>query len=166
MIMRNARTILSFAACLVLATSLHAATNSAPLTVSADVVSNCVIATSNLAFGQYDPLAGNANQAADASAAVTVVCTRNTGATVYLDSGRNPLGTSRNLAGSSQHVSYQLYRDAGRTQEWGGGDTGGLQFVSEGVHKPQQVTLYGRIPPGQEVASGLYTDVVTATVDF
>jgi spore coat protein U domain-containing protein, fimbrial subunit CupE1/2/3/6 len=163
--MRNARTFLSFAACLVLATSLRAATNSAPLTVSAEVVSNCVIATSNLAFGQYDPLVGNANQAADASAAVTVVCTRNTGATVYLDSGRNPVGSSRTLAGSSQHVSYELYRDAGRTQAWGGGDSG-LQFVSEGVHKPQQVTLYGRIPPGQEVASGLYTDVVTATVDF
>jgi spore coat protein U-like protein len=166
MTMKQTRTILSFAACLVLATSLHAGTNSAPLTVSADVVSNCVIATSNLAFGQYDPLAANANQAADASASLNVVCTRNTGATISLDSGRNPVGSSRTLAGSSQHVSYQLYRDAGRTQAWGGGNDGILQFVSEGVHKPQQVTLYGRIPPGQEVASGLYTDVVTATVDF
>jgi|SRR5579872_124617 len=166
MTMKTTRTILSFAACLVLATSLRAGTISEPLTVSAEVVSNCVIATSNLAFGQYDPLAANANQASDASAAVTVVCTRNTGATIYLDSGRNPIGSSRNLEGSSQHVSYQLYRDAGRTQEWGGGNVGGLQFVSEGVKKPQQVTLYGRIPPGQEVASGLYTDVVTATVDF
>ena len=42
----------------------------------------------------------------------------------------------------------------------------GLQYVSEGIHKPQQLTVYGRIPPGQEVASGVYTDVVTATVDF
>jgi len=166
MTMRNTRNILSFAACLVLATSLRAATSSAPLTVSAEVTSNCVIATSNLAFGQYDPLSANANQAADASAALTVVCTRNTGATIYLDSGRNPVGSSRTLAGSSQRVSYELYRDAGRTQVWGGGDAGGLQFVSKGVRKPQQVTLYGRIPPGQEVASGMYTDVVTATVDF
>jgi len=164
--MKTTRTILSFAACLVLATSLHAATNSAPLTVSAEVVSNCVIATSNLAFGQYDPLGANANQVADASAALTVVCTRNTGATIDLDSGLNSIGSSRNLAGSTQHVSYQLYRDAERTQEWGGGNVGGVQFVSDGVKKPQQVTLYGRIPPGQEVASGLYTDVVTATVDF
>ncbi|HJT16616.1 MAG TPA: spore coat U domain-containing protein, partial [Thermoanaerobaculia bacterium] len=88
------------------------------------------------------------------------------GATIYLDSGRNPVGSTRTLSGTSQRVSYQLYRDAGHTQAWGGGDAGGLQFVSEGVRKPQQVTLYGRIPPGQEVASGLYTDVVTATVDF
>ena len=163
--MRNLRFLFAFG-CVIVATALHAATSSTPLTVSAEVVSNCVIATSNLAFGQYDPLAQNATQSADASAQVTVLCTRNTGATVYLDGGLNPSGSTRSLAGSSQRVSYQLYRDAGRTQEWGGGDNGGLQFVSEGIHKPQQVTLYGRIPPGQEVASGLYTDVVTATVDF
>lgn len=165
MIMRTTRHILSFAACLVLATSLHAASESAPLTVSAEVVSNCVIATSNLAFGQYDPLAQNATQELSASANVTMLCTRSTSAALSLDSGRNPIGASRNLAGTSQHVSYQLFRDAGRTQEWGGG-VSGIQFISEGVRKPQQVTLYGRIPPGQEVVSGMYTDVVTATVDF
>jgi spore coat protein U-like protein len=164
MIMRTTRHILSFAACLVLATSLHAASETAPLTVSAEVVSNCVIATSNLAFGQYDPLAVNANQELDAAANVTMLCTRSTSAALSLDAGRNSVGASRTLAGSSQHVSYQLFRDAGRTQEWGGAS--GIQFISEGVHKPQQVTLYGRIPPGQEVVSGIYTDVVTATVDF
>ena len=164
--MRNAINILSFTACLVLATSLHAANNSAPLEVGAEVVSNCVIATSNLAFGQYDPLAQNATQELSASANVTMVCTRSTSAAVTLDSGRNSIGSTRTLAGSSQHVSYQLFRDAGRTQEWGGGVSSGMQFVSEGIHKPQHVTLYGRIPPGQEVVSGMYTDVVTATVDF
>ena len=163
--MRKTLHTLSFAACLVLATSLHAATDSAPLTVSAEVVSNCVIATSNLAFGQYDPLAANANQELNASANVTMLCTRSTSAAVSLDGGRNSIGTSRTLAGSSQHVSYQLFRDASRTQEWSG-STSGIQFVSEGIHRPQQVRLYGRIPPGQEVVSGIYTDVVTATVDF
>ena len=166
MIMRTTQTIFSFAACLVLATSLHAASDSVPLTVSAEVVSNCVIATSNLAFGQYDPLAQNASQQLDGSAEVTMLCTRSTSAALSLDSGRNSVGASRTLSGTGQHVSYQLFRDAGRTQEWGGGLAAGMQFVSEGIHKAQQVTLYGRIPPGQEVVSGMYTDVVTATVDF
>src|SRR5438270_10693149 len=114
--MRKTINILSFAACLVLATSLHAASNSTPLTVSAEVVSNCVIATSNLAFGQYDPLAQNATTGLSASANVTMLCTRSTSAAVSLDGGRNSIGASRTLAGSSQHVSYQLFRDAGRTQ--------------------------------------------------
>jgi spore coat protein U domain-containing protein, fimbrial subunit CupE1/2/3/6 len=156
----------ALAGCLALAASINAATSSAPIEVTAEVVSNCVIATSNLAFGQYDPLASNSTQHLDASAAVTMLCTRATSAELSLDAGRYSNGATRTLAGSSQHVSYQLYRDAGRTQEWGGGTAGSLQFISEGIHKPQQVTLYGRIPPGQEVASGMYSDVVLATVDF
>jgi len=154
------------AGCLALAATANAGSNSAPVEISAEVVSNCVIATSNLAFGQYDPLAANSSQHLDASAIVTMLCTRATSAELSLDGGRNPIGATRALAGQVQHVSYQLFRDAGRTQEWGGGFAGKMQFVSEGVHKPQQVTLYGRIPPGQEVLSGIYTDVVTATVDF
>jgi spore coat protein U domain-containing protein, fimbrial subunit CupE1/2/3/6 len=168
MTMRTLRNIMAFAASLVLATALQANTSSAPLNVTAEVASNCVIATSNLAFGAYDPLVQNATQQLDASAGVSVLCTRSSRATVSIDSGRNSIGSSRTLAGGSQHVSYQLFRDADRTQEWGGG--GGAadsqQIVSEGIHKPQQLTVYGRIPPGQEVASGVYTDLVTATVDF
>jgi len=163
--MRNARFLFVLAGCLVLAATINAASNTTPLTVSAEVVSNCVIATSNLAFGQYDPLAENSSRELDGAAAVTMLCTRSTSAAVTLDAGRNYVGATRTLAGTGQHVSYQLFRDADRTQEWGGG-LAGIQFVSEGIHKAQQVTLYGRIPPGQEVVSGMYTDVVTATVDF
>jgi spore coat protein U domain-containing protein, fimbrial subunit CupE1/2/3/6 len=164
--MRHARFMFTFAGCLVLAASLNAATAMTRQNVSAEVISNCVIATSNLAFGQYDPLVQNANQELSASANVTMLCTRSTNAAVTLDGGRHSIGDSRSLAGSSQHVSYELFRDAGRTQKWGDEVSGGMRFVSEGIHKPQQVTLYGRIPPGQEVISGMYTDVVTATVDF
>ena len=99
------------------------------------------------------------------STKVTMLCTRSSRAEIIIDSGRNPLGISRSLSGGTQHVSYQLYRDAGRTQVWGGAGNA-LQFVSNGVARPQQFVVYGRIPPGQEVASGVYTDVVTATVEF
>src|ERR1700739_2702835 len=116
--MRNNRHILSFAACLVLATSLYAGSNSTPLNVSAEVVSNCVIATSNLAFGQYDPLAENSTQVLDSAAEVTMLCTRSTSAALSLDTGRNFVGSSRTLTGTGQHISYQLFHDAGRTQEW------------------------------------------------
>jgi spore coat protein U-like protein len=163
--MQCSRRVLAFTACLLVATALHAASKTAPLEVSAEVASNCRIAISNLAFGAYDPLAKHATQQLDASAGVTMLCTRSSRASIYIDIGRNAVGNTRSLSAGSQHVVYQLYRDQERTQAWGGG-TDGLQFVSEGVYKPQQLTLYGRIPPGQEVASGVYTDVVTATVDF
>jgi spore coat protein U-like protein len=162
--MRHARCLLALAA-LVVSTTLHAASNTARLDVSADVAPNCRIAISNMAFGAYDPLLQHATQQLDAAAAVTMLCTRSSRASITIDIGRNRVGDSRSLNGGSQHVVYHLYRDSDRTQAWGGaGD--GLQFISEGVYKPQQLTVYGRIPPGQEVASGVYTDVVTATVDF
>jgi spore coat protein U-like protein len=163
--MRASRCILAFAACLVVATAVHAASTTARLDVSAEVAPNCRIAISDLAFGAYDPLAQHATQQLDAAAAVTMLCTRSSRAAIYIDIGRNPVGGIRNLIGTSQRVAYQLYRDSERTLAWGG-VTDSLQVVSEGVHKPQQLSVYGRIPPGQEVASGVYTDVVTATVDF
>lgn len=162
--MRNVSLGFALAASLIVASTLHAASSSAPLEVSAEVAADCRIAISNLAFGRYDPLVQNATTELDASAAVTMLCTRSSRASINIDFGRNAIGSSRGLAGGTQHVAYQLYRDSGRTSEWGRGD--GLQFVSQGIHKPQEFTLYGRIPPGQEVASGVYTDVVTATVDF
>lgn len=162
--MRHSRCLLTFAA-LVVATTLQAASNTARLDVSAEVAPNCRIAISNLAFGAYDPLVQHATQQLDAAAAVTMLCTRSSRASITIDIGRNAAGASRSLNGGSQNVVYQLYRDSDRTQAWGGGSDG-LQFISEGVSKPQQLSVYGRIPPGQEVASGVYTDVVTATVDF
>ncbi len=162
--MRNLPVGFAFAASLIVAATLHAASSSAPLEVSAEVAANCQIAISNLAFGAYDPLAQHATTQLDAAAAVTMLCTRSSRASINIDFGRNAIGASRSLSGGTQNVSYQLYRDSGRTQEWRRGD--GLQVVSKGIHKPQELTLYGRIPPGQGVASGVYTDVVTATVDF
>ena len=94
-----------------------------------------------------------------------MVCTRGAQDAIIIDSGRHSSGSNRALSGGTQHVSYQLYRDEGRTQVWASSGSA-LQFVSNGVARPEQVTVYGRIPPGQEVQSGVYTDVVTATVDF
>lgn len=163
--MRYSIRTLLIAACLVVSATVYAASSSNPLEINAVVVADCQIITSDLAFGAYDPLVEHATKELDGSAQVTMLCTRSSRAVILIDSGRNPVGTYRGLSGGTQHVSYQLYRDPGRTQVWGSvGNV--LQFVSNGVAQPQQFVVYGRIPPGQEVASGVYTDVVTATVEF
>ena len=161
--MRN-RITLMIAATLLMAPAVFASAN-ARFQVSAAVSADCRISVSDLSFGQYDPLGQNSSRELNAAAGVSMLCTRDARATIVMDAGRNPLGTSRAMASGDQHVAYQIYRDADRTQVWGsGGDA--LQFVSTGVQQPQQFVVYARIPPGQEVASGTYSDVVTATVDF
>jgi len=162
--MRNAYFAVLITACLV-ATTAQGGSNTSRLEVTAAVVADCRIVTSDLAFADYDPLLHNATEQLDAAAQVSMVCTRGAQASIIIDGGRHSTGSNRALTGGTQRVSYQLYRDEGRTQVWGSGGSV-LRFVSNGVDRPEQVTVYGRIPPGQEVQSGVYTDVVTATVDF
>jgi spore coat protein U-like protein len=137
---------------------MHASAASLRVQVSATVTADCRIAVTDLSFGQYDPLGRNAGRELDAAAGVSMTCTREARATIILDS-------SRAMAGGEQRVTYQIYRDAERTQVWGSGPNA-LRFVSTGGRKAQEFVVYARIPPGQEVVSGTYADVITANVDF
>jgi spore coat protein U-like protein len=76
-------------------------------------------------------------------------------------------------SGGSDVLEYNIFIDATRTVIFGDG-TGGTQTIR--VHKPpgtpakapwsSQVTIYARIPPGQDVPAGGYSDSLTITVDW
>jgi spore coat protein U-like protein len=164
--MRNAlHTLIIVTAALIISAPLQAGTTSSNLDVRSVVPANCRIAISDLAFPAYDPLDQNASRELNGAADVRMICTREARASIVIDTGRNGSGQKRAMSDGDQRVNYQLYRDSNRTQVWGSGASG-LQFVSTGYKNPQQFTVYASIPPGQEVASGTYTDVVVATVDF
>ncbi|HEY3052956.1 MAG TPA: spore coat U domain-containing protein [Thermoanaerobaculia bacterium] len=145
----------------------RAETIGARMEVTATVVTNCRVVVPPLSFGTYDPLATHATQPADASANLTVSCTRNTAAAVTFDFGLHaPSGSDRAMSGpGAEPLHYQIYRDAARSQVWSQG-TEAMRMISRGVGTPDQLTVFGRIPPRQEVEPGAYTDVLTATVEF
>jgi spore coat protein U-like protein len=150
-----------------LATIARAGSISARMDVTATVVVNCRLSVPPLSFGTYDPLAANASQPADTSAIVTVTCSRNTTAALSFDFGLHALGGSdRDMRGpGTDNLRYQIYRDSARSQGWGqGGDA--LRILSKGITQPDEVTVFGRIPPQQEVQPGAYSDALTAVVDF
>ena len=67
--------------------------------------------------------------------------------------------------GAGATVSYNLYRDAARTQEWGttvGTNTG----TGAGNGQIQTIPVYGRVAPQATPAPGVYTDTITITVTF
>lgn len=141
---------------------------SATMEVSAVVVPNCRFTLTALNFGSYDPLGAHQATDLDATATVALSCTRNSQAFITMDQGRNPVaGTEmRGLAERGQILRYQLFQDSSRTQVWSSG-ANALRFQANGnAGSRYEFTVYGRIPAAQEVASGMYTDVVTATVDF
>jgi spore coat protein U domain-containing protein, fimbrial subunit CupE1/2/3/6 len=140
-----------------------AAIRAASFQVSAGVAPVCTIVTSDLAFGAYDPLVANARVGLDAEASVTVTCTRAVPGAVAVDGG---LYGGRRMASGAQRLAYQIYKDASHATVWQAGPEGGVAIVGGGATQPERVTLFGRIPPGQVVLSGRYTDSITATVQF
>lgn len=146
---------------------LRASSIDTRMDVTATVVSDCRVTVPPLSFGTYDPLSANASRPADAAVDVTLNCTRNTTAAVSFDLGlHTPGGVDRTMSGpGSERLRYQIYRDPARSQIWSTGSEA-LRIVAQGVNVPDQLTVFGRIPPSQEVEPGAYTDVLTATVDF
>ena len=128
------------------------------------VVSSCTIAAANLPFGSTP---GQITANIDASSSITVNCNPGSAYNVLLSAGTGTGSTvsARKMNSGVNVVSYQLYRDAGRTQVWG--STIGTDTVSgTGAGANQTLTVYGRVPSGQSVVNGSYSSTVTAAVDF
>jgi spore coat protein U-like protein len=124
------------------------------LTVSANVANQCVVAAASLDFGDYK---FDANT--DGSATLTLTCTPDTTTTVKLGLGGNASGSQRNMLKGTDLLSYGLYTDAGRGTAWPVAGVAGP--VGSGT-----VTVYGRIPSGQNKPTGIYQDTVVVSVDF
>jgi spore coat protein U-like protein len=150
------------------------------LTVSATVVSNCVIQTDSLDFGIYDPMLANATTPRNASANVTLACTRGSSPSISMDLGQHESSGSRYMrittAGLSDSLRYELYQPASPAAGSGCSFPGiRLWGVSPGqTFTPMQppsraarsYSVCGTIPAGQGVSMGAYADTVVATVNF
>lgn len=70
--------------------------------------------------------------------------------------------------GGTDTLSYNLFLDATRTSIWGnnqGLDTLTEMPISPGVGRIEnRVSIFGRIPAGQDVSAGQYSDNVTVTI--
>ena len=148
--------------------------------VSATVVSNCVIQAGSLDFGIYDPMLANATAPRNASANVTLACTRGSSPSISMDLGQHESSGSRYMristAGLSDTLRYELYQPASATAGSGCSFPGTkLWGVSPGqTFTPTQppsraarsYSVCGTIPAGQGVSMGAYADTVVATVNF
>lgn len=136
--------------------------------VTATVPAVCLASATAMAFGTYTQGAGDDLQ----TSAVNVRCTTGTAFTVGLNAGATAGATvtTRAMLNGTNQLAYQLFRDAGRTQNWG--TTAGTDTVAgtgTGVANTVALTVYGRIvdsTANQNVPAGNYTDTVTVTVTY
>ncbi len=132
----------------------------------------CSVDATALAFGTYDTLALTAT---DATGNVSVTCSGlaaiSVSYEVALSDGGATTYAGRRLASGAGALSYQLYSTAARTSVWGNGQEGtvtrGASYsLSVLFNRTDNFPVYGRIPAGQNVAPGTYSDNVTVTVTF
>jgi spore coat protein U-like protein len=139
-------------------------TISTPIVISTVVLSTCTIVPSAIVFpdyalGEQSNITGN----------IAVTCTPDvTSYQVALDAGT---GSGASVSGGRKMTSltvpgatltYNLYRDANRTQPWG--STRDVDTVVSTGTLLQNYTVYAKLPMNQYVAAGAYQDTVSVSL--
>jgi spore coat protein U-like protein len=147
----------------------------APATSSAAVVCR-ILSGGTLAFGPYDSLATAPN---DTQIDVTVTCDRDGGPrnitlTLEADQGLNggSVNTRRlaHTGGTRDTLNYGLYSDPARSNVLGMSDGINTLRVPLAIENKSsataRLTIFGRIPAGQDVTVGNYSDAVQITLIY
>jgi spore coat protein U-like protein len=148
----------------VLLSSAALASQSAPMTVQANVVATCELSSVPLIdFGNLDPTIDNVTQGD-----ITWKCTNGFDTVIKLDGGGSTNILARTMTGAGT-LPYQLYTDAARTQVFGD-DVDGVSAAVSGVGYATagNVTVYGRVlqADAATAVAGAYSDTVNVTIVF
>lgn len=141
-----------------------ASTTNTTFVVSTTVNATCTVSATNLSFNLYT------GSQTDSTSTISVTCTNGTPYNIGLDSGSHSISTANrqmskdgNLFGP--FLDYALYRDSGRSQNWGN-NIGTDTQSGTGSGTNQDLTVYGRINGNQTPSPGSYNDVVTVQVNY
>ena len=139
--------------CLILGSAAHAA---------------CRVTTTGLGFGAYDVFAAPPR---DTTGTVTVACDKNPPTDVIVSIGASSTSGGfhpRRMRHTTlpDRLDYNLFTDPSTGTVWGNGSAGTSTVLLRKINKnrPVTTTIYGRIPPGQNVSVGSYAETLTVTI--
>jgi spore coat protein U-like protein len=122
-------------------------------------IAGCTATVVPVIFGAYNPVSG---QVLDGTGRVDITCVPAAAYTIGLGKGLGSFA-ARQMANGPNRLEYNLYSDYGRSTVWGEA----AMAVSSGASAlPVSHTVYGRIPRGQTVGAGAYSDTLLVTVSF
>ncbi|EFG8199727.1 spore coat protein U domain-containing protein [Escherichia coli] len=144
-----------------------AATISGNMNVKISITNECkTVTATDLDFGS----SGVISAAIDATSTITVTCTKGTPFSVGLGQGLNGASvTARKMkiAAGAELLDYQLFRDSGRTLNWGNTVGTDTPAQSTATGAAQTLTVYGRVPiPAVQPSAGTFNDTVAVTVTY
>ena len=130
-------------------------------------INNCKLNFTPIDFGLYYPMqAGHL----DVTATLDIQCTGTPGNfTVGASPGSSNSFTLRTMTSGTEQLNYNLFIDAARSIVWGDINTPNVIVAnSSGGNSPNRppINIFGREFSLQDPAPGLYSDVVTVTVQF
>lgn len=166
LVLKEFRSILAIAGVALAATpgAVRAETLSNTAEARLRVDTSCRVFTEPLAFGTVNLFSGQV----DATAAIRLSCGPAVAYSVAIDNGQNfNAGRRRMFSGTGgffNYVTYQIYRNAARTQVWGA-TAGNVATGVTPVDGEVTLTAYGRVP-NTIVLPRAYVDTVTVTVTF
>ena len=147
-------------------------------TTHARAAESCTVATTDIAFGTYNPVS---TTPLDGAGQVAVDCQGNPHFVVIaLGMGGATTYAGRRMILGTDAMSYNLYTDAARSIVWGNGSAG-TSTVScttgdstsgcagsnpNGGTQRATRAIFGRIPALQNLGAGTYIDTIQVTVTF
>ena len=136
------------------------------------LLQSCSVSASAVSFGPYDP---SSSQAKTATGTVTVSCSVTlvglfASWTLSLSPGSSATYTNRSLVNGASTLQYNLYTTPSYSTVWGNG-SGATGVVSDNAllivgNNTNTYTVYGRIPPLQDVRKGNYSDSIVVTINY
>jgi spore coat protein U-like protein len=139
-------------------------TSAVTLSVSANVINDCLITATPISFGSS---VGVLTSAVTATGTITATCTNTDGYSIQLNKGSNGSLSDRQMASSAGAVvHYQLYTNSGHTTIWGDGTSGTSTNAGTGTGGSQSYTVYGQVQAQTTPAPNSYSDTVTVQVNY
>ena len=126
----------------------------------------CTISTTAVNFGSYNVFNTSATPA---NGTVTYRCgAGDHNITVSISTGSSGSFANRTMKKGTEDLTYNLFLDAAFATVWGDGSgtTGQYTIKNPPNGTDVNLTVYGRVPPLQDVSVGSYSDTVIATVNF
>ena len=126
----------------------------------------CTISVTSVNFGSYNVFGGSAT---DSTGTITVNCNNTAhNISVTLSKGASSTYNPRTMLRGAEALSYNLFRDAARSSIWGDGTASTSTYTDNNPPNATNITLtvYGRVPAGQDVSAGSYSDTVAAVINF
>jgi spore coat protein U-like protein len=131
----------------------------------------CTLLTTNVIFGTYNysnfaPLDATGNVAVSCGGVAGQAITY----TLSISSGSSGSFVARKMISGRYAMNYNFYLNAMHNTVWGDGNVGtGIvtdSYASVAGMNTRNYLIYGRIPGGQAVPPGVYSDALVVTVTY